>query len=354
MPIRILALLALALPAGAIQVEAAAPRAQSSALAAPSELFEIERVVDGDTLWIQRAGALEKLRLLSVDTEEKLAFEGSDTKPGTVFGEETSLWAQDFFAARAAREGRARIGLLFPGGVEQRDPYGRLLCHVLLEDGADFNVLLVREGKSPYFNKYGNSTLCHAEFVRAQAAARAEGLGIWDPRTNAPATPGAPSAKRPYAELGAWWDLRAAAVDDYRAARAADPAHVAATDEPEALAEVLAAGGRGARIFGLVERVFEEDDGSRTVLFRSGDPKRAFRLIVPSERRAAFAELDFEGFGREFEQNYVWLQGALEAGPRGGFAMRAEDPAQVARARSLAEPAEPVEAASGGLGAGAR
>ena len=30
----------------------------------------------------------------------------------------------------------SRIGLSFPDGLEERDVYGRLLCHVLLEDGS--------------------------------------------------------------------------------------------------------------------------------------------------------------------------------------------------------------------------
>ena len=35
----------------------------------PEKLFTVERVVDGDTIYIQRNGEREKLRLLSVDTE---------------------------------------------------------------------------------------------------------------------------------------------------------------------------------------------------------------------------------------------------------------------------------------------
>ena len=63
------------------------------------------------------------------------------------------------------------VGLAFPDGVEANDVYGRLLCHVILADGTDFNLKLVELGKSPYFNKYGNSRICHDEFVATQAAA---------------------------------------------------------------------------------------------------------------------------------------------------------------------------------------
>src|SRR6185369_6915200 len=102
-----------------------------------------------------------------------------------------------------------KIGLLFPGGVEQRDVYGRLLCEVILPDGTNYDLMLVKLGKSPYFNKYGNDQVDHAAFVAAQKKAQEEKLGIWNPKANEPETKGAPSAKRPYAELLPWWDARA-------------------------------------------------------------------------------------------------------------------------------------------------
>ena len=144
----------------------------------PTELFDVVRVVDGDTVHIQRGGEKVKLRLLSVDTEEKLSFNGSASKPGTVFGEETSQWAEELFAELGDDP---KIGLRFPNGIEANDVYGRLLCHVVMPDGTDFNVLLVELGKSPYFNKYGNSRIAHGEFVEAQRLARNEKLGIWNP-----------------------------------------------------------------------------------------------------------------------------------------------------------------------------
>ena len=125
----------------------------------PSVLFEVKRVVDGDTIHVQRGEELEKLRLLSVDTEEVIRGGGfsSSSKPQTVFGTECAEWAKSFFDGLANEDGETRVGLWFPEGKEARDVYGRLLCHVVLEDGTDFNLMLLQKGKSPYFNKYGNS-----------------------------------------------------------------------------------------------------------------------------------------------------------------------------------------------------
>src|SRR5262249_10164697 len=148
----------------------------------PEVTVEIVKVVDGDTLDVRLDGEVVVLRLLSVDTEEKISGRplSSPTKPQTVFGQETADWAKAFFASLGEP---ARSGLAFPEG-RRRDSYGRLLCEVILPDGRDYDLLLVEQGRSPYFNKYGNSLVAHEAFLRAQAAARAAQLGIWNPATN--------------------------------------------------------------------------------------------------------------------------------------------------------------------------
>ncbi|MCZ6596685.1 MAG: thermonuclease family protein [Planctomycetota bacterium] len=289
----------------------------------PAELFDVVKVVDGDTIHILRGGEVVRLRLLSVDTEEKISGRPStsSTKPETIFGQETAVWARDFFEELREGDSRPRVGLRFPNGVERNDVYGRLLSHVLLPDGTDFNLLLVREGKSPYFNKYGNSRICHTELVAAQVEARRKQLGIWNPATNEPKTPGAPKAKRPYDRLLPWWQARAEAIDAFREKNHAEPQRVVAADEPEALerARVWCAAeeGRTALVFGTIDRFFEEDDGSLTVLFRATDRRRAFRAVIPADARAALGVLDLRGRTEEFRQNYLFVEGVLEQGPRG-------------------------------------
>jgi endonuclease YncB( thermonuclease family) len=294
---------------------------------APTELFEVTRVVDGDTIHIRRAGELQKLRLLSVDTEEKLSGNPnlSPTKPETVFGEECALWAQEFFDGLAEGDARPQVGLRFPGGVEKKDIYGRVLCHVVLPDGRDFNLLLVELGKSPYFNKYGNSLICHEELVAAQATAQAQKLGIWNPATNAAARPGAPEARRPYDALLPWWRARAQAIDDYRAKHAADAAQYVEAEDVAAMA-AAAALDAPVHVFGSPYRLFDEENGDWTVLFRATERERALRVRVAAADREAFAALDVAGTLEEFRQNYVWVRGKVIDTDR-GFEIRADDPA---------------------------
>jgi endonuclease YncB( thermonuclease family) len=305
---------------------AAAPQGAGAELVAPTELFEVTRVVDGDTIHIRRGGELQKLRLLSVDTEEKISGNPntSPTKPETVFGEQCALWAQEFFDELAEGDALPQVGVSFPGGVERFDIYGRLLCHVILPDGRDFNLLLVELGKSPYFNKYGNSLICHDAFVAAQRKARAEKLGVWNPATNAAAKAGAPEAKRPYDQLLPWWDARAVALDDYRAKHAADAAHHVEAEDPVAMAAATALG-EEVHVFGSPYRLFDETDGTWTILFRATDRDRALRVRIKEKDRAAFVKHAIELTVEEFHQNYVWVRGEVVDTGR-GFELRCSDP----------------------------
>lgn len=327
----------LAQASSAPPVAAAAPAGSQKAAyppGVPKELFDIERVVDGDTIWIQYHGKLEKLRLMCVDTEEKLATDtGSASKPGTVFGEACALWAQDFFAA-LAREGKpAQVGVFFPAGREQRDTYGRLLCHLILPDGRDFNVLLVEEGKSPYFNKYGNSIVAHAQFVAAQRRAQEKAKGIWDPTTNVPRTEGAPSVRRPYELLLPWWDARAAAIEGFRLRERTEPLRVADAEDPASLAAAAKRKG-DVDVFGTIERLFDEKNGDWTLLLRCEDKNAALRVRIAKEHRGAFAKYDLAHLHEDYRQNYLWVRGKLGQGER-GLELQAVDPAQL----RIAEPA---------------
>lgn len=328
-----LSLLSLLFPASAphvLQSSAVEPKAPcASALAFASEPCEVAEVIDGDTIHVTLDGKLEKLRLLSVDCEEKIVsgMPSSESKPQTVFGSETALWAKAFFADLAEEDGKTRVRLAFPDGRRERDVYGRLLCHVLLRDGTNFNVRLVREGWSPYFDKYGRDALCHDDFVAAQGEAREKKLGIWNPATNAPAAEGAPSAKRPYEKLLPWWNARALAVEEFRRASAEDAERKLAAEDLGALDAAIERASFPVEVFGEPARFFDESDGSLTVLFRSSDRSRALRVRIPADRRAAHEELALPRLLEDYQQNYVWVSGTLTRGSRGPELV-STDPAQ--------------------------
>lgn len=330
---------------GAQHPRAAAPSAQVATPAVAPDAgaraagvwVELERVVDADTLWVRRDGQREKLRLACVDAEEKISSSGFDPgKPQTVYGHESAVWLRELLAPRDSAQARTRLRLVFPAAREQRDVYGRLLCHVELADGRDLNVLLVRSGRSPYFNKYGNSELAHADFVRAQEQARSERIGIWDPATNAPATEGAAAARRDYERLLPWWDARAQAVDALRTRRAAGDA-LFEIEEPAEL-ERAAAWSREQRApalcFGSPERSFDETDGSLTLLMRGPEQGARLRVRVPPSvlASAAVRALKLASRTRSDCQNYLWVRGELRPSPRGGYELEAARPNSIALA----------------------
>jgi hypothetical protein len=241
-----------------------------------------------------------------VDTEERLRPSERPTPgaPQTVFGEETALWLAEQL------DGVTHLGLLLPEGREQRDAHGRLLGHLVLPDGRDLNLLLVRTGRSPYFQRYGPSRVDHAGFVRAQETAREERLGIWDPRTNRPATPGAPAARRDYPALLAWWEARAEAVRGYREASAADALGVVSATAPAELARA-ARNGEPVRLFGEVEGSLELDSGALLVFLRTAPDAPGARLLVPASRRQALAPLAMPARVGPGVQNFLWVEGVV-------------------------------------------
>lgn len=273
--------------------------------------MRLARVLDGDTLDVQRAGEAVRVRLAGVDTEERLhaSAEAIAGAPQTVFGEETALWL-----ARLLPEG-GELYLLTAAGAEARDAHGRLLAHVVLPDGRDLNVLLVRLGRSPYFQRYGESEVDHEGLSRAQQAARAQHLGIWDPRTNRPRERGAPRAERDYAALLAWWEARAAAVRSLREELRSGERPVHQAEVPQDL-ERAARAGTAVRLFGAVEGTLELSSGALLVFIGTAPSAPGLRLFVPALRRAEFAPLDLElrcGPGR---QSYLWIEGSVR--PRAG------------------------------------
>lgn len=175
---------------------------------------EVVRAVDGDTIKVVIDDEQENLRVLALDTEESHA--GGD-KPVTPWGKEAAEKAKEVFP-----EG-STAAVEFPGDepLEEclrlyRGNYGRPLVY-LHADGADFQELMIREGYSPYFTKYGYADFPDKDrrYREAERQAQAVGDGVWDQHTVNGAE------MRDYDSLCAWWELRARVVETFRRARAA-------------------------------------------------------------------------------------------------------------------------------------
>ncbi len=229
-------------------------------------------VVDGDTLKVE--GLDTTLRLLAIDTEEtfkkekdrraveadwagyRVAQRGERLRPAkyaTPLGEEAKQFAKAFFA------GVERVRLERDHPKEIRGRYGRYLAYVFaFKDGRwrNYNVEAVRAGMSPYFTKYGYSRRFHDEFVAAEAEARKQQLGIWDP------------AKRHYPdydERTAWWNARADFIAAFEASAGDKADHIALTNW-DAIARLEQHLGKEVTLLGSVGAIRLGDRGPTRVL----------------------------------------------------------------------------------------
>ncbi|MCP5116815.1 MAG: hypothetical protein GY953_38810 [bacterium] len=149
-----------------------------------------------------------------------------------------------------------------------------------------------------------------------------------------------PAAKRPYDRLLPWWQARADAVDLFRE-RAVEAPEKWIEAEDSASVLRAAAAGDPVEIFAGVNRLFDEDDGSLTVLLRAGDKDASIRAIIPAAAKDAFlAGFDVRLVNENFHQNFIYLRGTLTRGPR-GFRVDGSDPSNWRFAEPLFDDVQP-------------
>lgn len=137
----------------------------------PTERATVVRVVDGDTIVIDRGLGEERVRYIGVDTPETVA-PGS---PVEWMGPEASA------ANRALVEGR---DVVLERDVSDTDSFGRLLRYVWIEDSASatgwtfVNLVLLAQGFAQMVT-YPPDVRYVDLYVSAQRIAREQGRGLW-------------------------------------------------------------------------------------------------------------------------------------------------------------------------------
>jgi micrococcal nuclease len=126
--------------------------------------YEVERVVDGDTL-LFTSGA--RLRLQGIDTPETK----KENHPVEAWGPEAAAYTQRF-VDQADRKVRVEFG------PERKDRYGRFLGFVWHGDRL-LNEELVQEGLANATTHYYFSEALKRRLQAAEDKARAAGRGIW-------------------------------------------------------------------------------------------------------------------------------------------------------------------------------
>ena len=137
--------------------------AVGAAAAAPIE-GTVVKVVDGDTIHVQLAARVEKIRYIGVDAPE-LHHPARGEEPG---GREAAQANRDLVSGR-----RVRLEL----DVRTRDRWGRLLAYVWV-GGTMVNAELVRLGYAQVMTVPPNVRY-HALFLALQREARDAHRGLW-------------------------------------------------------------------------------------------------------------------------------------------------------------------------------
>ncbi|MEO5362555.1 MAG: thermonuclease family protein [Magnetococcus sp. DMHC-8] len=121
----------------------------------------VVRVVDGDTVWVERDGTGIRIRLEGIDAPER-------DQP---WGEEATA-----FIRQQALGGEVTVL------GKEWDRYGRLVARIVLPNGSHLNHQLVRQGLAWWYHAYSTDHALQA----AQALARQEQLGLWSDAHPAP------------------------------------------------------------------------------------------------------------------------------------------------------------------------
>jgi micrococcal nuclease len=129
--------------------------------------FAVARVIDGDTFEANVNGAIEKVRVIGIDTPETV----DPRKPVECFGVEASNRAEVILSGQSVR-------LEYDPTQGERDKYGRLLRHAFLKDGTNFGLLMIREGYAHEYT-YAVPYKYQQEYKEAQNYARENLFGLW-------------------------------------------------------------------------------------------------------------------------------------------------------------------------------
>lgn len=143
---------------------------QVSTIEIQKNLVKVAKVIDGDTIQVFMNGKTETIRLIGIDTPETV----DPRKPVQCFGKEASTKAKEILAGK-------NVSLESDPTQGDKDKYGRLLRFVFLENGTNFNELLIKEGYAHEYTYNSNPYKYQTEFIASEKSAREQNLGLWSP-----------------------------------------------------------------------------------------------------------------------------------------------------------------------------
>jgi len=143
----------------------------------------IDRIVDGDTVWVKHAGQKTKLRLLGIDTPEKNYSRKMYRDCRSCNVKQKQMQYLGRLASRHARL-YLKKGQKVKVEIYGRGFYGRKLAIIYLPGGQDFNALMVRDGYACVYKYRGHKSreLPEDEWEKLNLLlerAKTERRGLW-------------------------------------------------------------------------------------------------------------------------------------------------------------------------------
>jgi micrococcal nuclease len=132
------------------------------------ELFLVTKVVDGDTLTIDKIGTI---RLIGINTPETV----DPRKTVECFGKEASDKAKELLSNK-------KVYLEYDESQGKTDKYNRTLAYVFREDGLHFNAEMIKTGYA-YEYTYDKPYKYQNDFKQAQKEAQNKQAGLWSVNT---------------------------------------------------------------------------------------------------------------------------------------------------------------------------
>lgn len=129
--------------------------------------YNVDRVVDGDTIKVVMGDTVESVRLIGINTPETV----DPRRTVECFGKEASERMKELADGKIVR-------LEYDDTQNYRDTYNRILAYVYLEDGQMLNRKMVAEGYA-YEYTYLTPYIHQKEFRELQNLAKSGGKGLW-------------------------------------------------------------------------------------------------------------------------------------------------------------------------------
>jgi|GEM_PF-3590759 len=130
------------------------------------EMVTITRVVDGDTVIIERDnGSQERLRIVGIDTPEIVA----NNRPVECYGSEASTYAKQLLPTNST------VTFVHEN---KKDKYDRSLGYLSLVNGEDFGEVMIRDGYAYAYRSFNHKR--RSLYIRTESQARLQKNGLWD------------------------------------------------------------------------------------------------------------------------------------------------------------------------------